>query len=192
VVLANTGVTSIVAGSGIAVSGASGAVTVSTSGAFPPGNIGVTGDLAVTGKFWPQSNLYFSNIQGTYTTPYSLVAPSVGTNSLTGTCGFIRVPYISSTGSTGLFGATVVIDFPVANPIQTILMVNPTGQTPGRDSATYNYWGAVANVYASPLATPGNRVFNILIKATTSTGVNVDVNDLLEATFFCFAGSNPP
>jgi len=123
VVLANTGVTSLIAGAGLAVSSASGAVTVSATAPYTTGSLNVSGNLTVSG------NTLLTNVQGTYTG--SPVGPLVVIPSppvaLTGQQGYGTIVYFAPdtdiptrsnfVGNIDVVGATA----------GSVMMVMPTG-----------------------------------------------------------------
>jgi hypothetical protein len=122
VVVANTGVTSLVAGSGIGLSSGSGAVTVSAI----PGPY-TTGSLTVSGPLTAQGQVNFTNVFGTYAAPILLTSsssPSPPTD-ITGASGVVQIPFSSVQGTRWFFSAKVNL----RSATSSVMLVTPTGES---------------------------------------------------------------
>jgi hypothetical protein len=144
-----------VAGSNIAVSGASGAVTISSiPGEYSTGNLTVTGTAKINDSFNPRARLFISNVQGTFSSP---VVAGTQSNPLdiTGTTGYIRIPFFDTVDGRQEYRGVVALSGPQAR-----MIIQPSGQTNLRNTGN-RIKMAVANISPVDALNPNNRLFAI-------------------------------
>jgi hypothetical protein len=148
VVVANTGVTSLVAGAGMAVSSATGAVTISATAPYTTGSLTVSGNLVVT------QLVNFQNIQGTINAPFR----QTGGLSWTGTVGYAEAAY-DAASSSWVFNATIS-----GGSGSSSVMVMPTGGTDTQNTAGESITTptvTMRNLTFVGAMVPGNILINI-------------------------------
>jgi hypothetical protein len=128
----------------------------------------VTGDLTVTSSVNIGLQLYFGSVQGSYDNP--LILSASGTNSITGTCGFIRLPYATASNGVALFQAAMVLENGSKN---SMVILTPTGQNQNRGVSTWSLIQATGqSTYAGDNQLPAGKVYTWRVSGIVSTGAD--------------------